>query len=69
MAASGASAPDANLPGVSPQGEILVTLAVEPASLTKLIYAAEHGTIWLSTDPKTAPNAPGGATTRSSVYQ
>ena len=67
--ASGASAPDANLPGVSPQGEILVTLAIDPSSLTKLIYAAEHGTIWLSADPKTAPNAPSGPATRSSVYQ
>lgn len=67
--ASGASTPDANLPGVSPQGEILVTLATEPSSLTKLIYAAEHGTIWLSADPKTAPNAPSGPTNRSSVYQ
>ena len=69
VAADGAKTPDANLPGVTPQGEILVTLAIEPASLTKLIYAAEHGTIWLSADPKTAPNAPGGAATRSSVYQ
>ena len=60
---------DPNLPGTSPQGNILITLAMPASEISRLLYAAEHGTIWLAADPRTAPNAGGGAVTRSGVYQ
>jgi pilus assembly protein CpaB len=60
---------DPTLPGASPQGSLLITLAIDPANLNRLIYAAENGTIWLAGDPKTALEAPGGATSRNGIYQ
>jgi len=56
-------------PGTSPQGSLLVTLALPAGEVTRLVYAAEHGTIWLSIDPRTAPDAPGGAVARNGVYR
>jgi pilus assembly protein CpaB len=59
----------ANRPGTSPQGALLVTLALPANEITRLIYTAEHGTIWLSVDPRNAPDAPGGAVGRNGVYR
>ncbi|MFM8971619.1 MAG: hypothetical protein ACKOOG_03055, partial [Actinomycetota bacterium] len=59
---------DASRPGASPQGALLVTLALPADQVTRLVYAAEHGTIWLSTDPRNAPDAPGGAVVRNGIY-
>lgn len=60
---------DASRPGASPQGALLVTLALPADQVTRLVYAAEHGTIWLSTDPRNAPDAPGGAVVRNGIYR
>lgn len=60
---------DANRPGTSPQGSLLVTVALPSADVARLIYASEHGTIWLSAEPRTAPDAPGGAVARNGVYR
>lgn len=35
----------------APDGDLLVTLAVDPASAQRVIFAAEHGTIWLGGQP------------------
>jgi len=45
--------------GKAPTGEFLVTLALDAPSAERLVFAAEHGTIWLSLEPK---DAPAGAT-------
>ena len=60
---------DQNRPGASPQGALLVTLALPPADVPRLLYAVEHGTIWLSADPRTAPDAPSTAVSRSVMFR
>ena len=60
---------DASRPGTSPQGSLLVTVALPATDVARLVYATEHGTIWLSADPRTAPDAPGGAVARNGVYR
>lgn len=60
---------DASRPGTTPQGSLLVTVALPATDIARLIYATEHGTLWLSADPRTAPDAPGGAVARNGVYR
>ena len=60
---------EANRPGTSPQGALLVTLALPANEITRLVYAAEHGTIWLSVDPRNAPDAPGVPLGRNGIYR
>lgn len=38
--------------GSAPESELLVTLAVTPEDLERLVGATEHGTVWLSSSPK-----------------
>ena len=40
-----------------------------PADVPRLLYAVEHGTIWLSADPRTAPDAPGTPVARSGIFR
>ena len=60
---------DAARPGASPQGSLLVTVALPATDVGRLVYATEHGTIWLSAEARTAPDAPGGAVARNGVYR
>ena len=41
---------------VPPQGTMTVTLAVEAEGAQKLVFAAEHGSVWLSAEPSDAPD-------------
>jgi pilus assembly protein CpaB len=36
-------------------GTILVTLALDAPSVERVVFAAEHGTLWLSAEPQDAP--------------
>jgi pilus assembly protein CpaB len=47
-----------------PEGSVMVTLAVSAASAEKVVFGAEHGTIWLSNEPTSAAS---GASTEKSV--
>lgn len=60
---------DASRPGTTPQGSLLVTVALPNTDVARLIYATEHGTIWLSVEPRNAPEVPGGAVARTGVYR
>ncbi len=40
--------------GTAPVGTFLVTLALDAASVEKVVFAAEHGRMWLSWEPKDA---------------
>lgn len=42
-------------PGSAPDGSFLVTLALDDVDSERLVFAAEHGTIWLSNEPGDAP--------------
>jgi len=39
----------------APAGTILVTLAMDADSVQKVVFAAEHGYVWLSAEPADAP--------------
>jgi len=42
-------------PRLAPTGNLLVTLALDAASVERVVFAAEHGRVWLSTEPRDAP--------------
>lgn len=52
----------------SPDGSLLVTLALDPADAERLVFTAEFGSIWLASERGDVPE--GGTTiqTRGSVY-
>jgi len=41
-------------PGEAPTGRLLITLALDAASSERVIFGAQHGTVWLSLQPRTA---------------
>jgi pilus assembly protein CpaB len=51
-AAVGSSGEDGAEP--VPSGSVIVTLAVSAADAEKVVFAAEHGSIWLSDEPESA---------------
>jgi pilus assembly protein CpaB len=42
-------------PGDAPRSDLLVTLALNDVDSERLVFAAEHGKVWLSIEPKDAP--------------
>ena len=42
---------------VFPNGNLLVTLAVDAPSAERLVFTAEHGTVWLTSEPTDAPES------------
>ena len=54
-------------PAPLPEGSVMVTLTVSAASAEKVIFAAEHGTIWLSNEPTNAVAPGAGSVTGKSV--
>jgi pilus assembly protein CpaB len=53
----------------APGENLLVTLAVDGPSAERVVFAAEHGTIWLAVEPKDAPEAGTAVQTRASIYE
>jgi pilus assembly protein CpaB len=56
-------------PGAAPSGQLLVTLALDPSAVERVVFAAEHGTVWLALDPKTAREDGTRVVDRGNVYQ
>jgi pilus assembly protein CpaB len=54
-------------PAPLPGNSVMVTLAVRAASAEKVVFAAEHGTIWLSSEPADPVASGGDNLTGSSV--
>lgn len=52
-----------------PEGAVVVTLAVSPGDAEKVVFGAEHGTIWLSSEPDDAPEGGTGVRSRENIYQ
>lgn len=48
---------DTKVDTVSPQGNLLVTVAVDAPGAERLIFIAEHGRVWLTSEPADAPVA------------
>ena len=57
--------------GASPVigSELLITLAVEPVNVEKLIFAAEYGRMYLTLEPKDAVDAASQAQTRAVIVK
>lgn len=54
----------------APSGNLLVTLALENAhDVERVVFTAEHGTLWLAFEPKDAPEDDGAVVTRAEVYR
>lgn len=54
---------------LAPTGNLLVTLALEAPSMERLVFAAEHGSIWLSLEPSGAAVEGTRPQTRATVLQ
>lgn len=54
-------------PGNAPNGQLLVTLALDAPSVERVVFAAERGSIWLSIEPDDASPAGTKIVTRSNV--
>lgn len=52
----------------APSGNLLVTLALDAPSVERVVFAAEHGTIWLSAEPAEAPVAGTQIVTKAKVF-
>ncbi len=53
----------------APTGTMMVTLAVDAPSVEKVVYAAEHGHIWLAAEPDAANTAGTAVQNRDSVLR
>jgi len=56
-------------PKPAPQGEMLVTLAVDASAAERLVYSAEFGKIWLSAEPADAPDGGTKVRTWGVIYE
>ncbi len=54
---------------LAPTGNLLVTLAVPAADTEKIVFAAEHGSVWLAVEPEGADEAGTTIQTRETIYQ
>jgi pilus assembly protein CpaB len=64
----GAAAGDGGDAQAKPAEAVTVTLALDGKSAERLIFAAEHGSIWLSSEPADAPTVSTPVTTKKSLY-
>lgn len=56
-------------PAQGPTENLLVTLALDAGAVERVVFAAEHGTIWLAYEPETASSEGTRVQTRGSIYQ
>ncbi len=62
----------ADAPGsvdLAPTGNLLVTLGVPAPDAEKIVFATEHGSVWLAVEPDGAPEDGTRIQTRATVYQ
>ena len=60
---------NADRPTQAASGTYLVTLAVDSAAAEKVVFAAEHGFVWLSAEPEDADEGGTEIVTRGNVYE
>lgn len=61
-------ASDSDDPNQSPDGNLLVTLALTAPEVERLVFTAEYGSIWLAFEPEDAPESGTQVITRGEVY-
>jgi pilus assembly protein CpaB len=60
---------DSTKAATAPQHTLLVTLAVSAGQAEKVVFAAEHGRLWLASEPKDANEGGTQVQTRASIDQ
>lgn len=55
-------------PDLAPTGNLLITLAVDVPQAERIIFAAEHGSIWLSSEDEAADEAGSRLRTPRNIY-
>jgi pilus assembly protein CpaB len=53
---------------VAPSGKLLVTLAVDAPAVERIVFAAEHGRVWLTAEPAEAATTGTSIITKASVF-
>ncbi len=54
---------------LAPTGNLLITLGVSAADLEKIVFSAEHGSVWLADEPETASETGTIIQTRGTIYR
>ncbi|MBW3547709.1 MAG: Flp pilus assembly protein CpaB [Actinobacteria bacterium] len=52
----------------APTAKLLITLALDAPSVERVVFAAEHGFLWLSAEPADAPEGGTKVVTKGNVY-
>ena len=60
---------DAEATAPAPGGNLLVTLALDAPSVERVVFAAEHGTLWLANEPRDASETGTRVQTRGSINE
>jgi pilus assembly protein CpaB len=55
-------------PDLAPTGNLLITLAIDVPQAERIIFAAEHGTIWLSSEDENADESGSRLRTPRNIY-
>lgn len=55
-------------PTLAPTGNLLVTLALDAASVERIVFAAERGTLWLAMEPAGAPEGGTQIVTTGNIF-
>jgi pilus assembly protein CpaB len=53
---------------LSPTGNLLVTLAMDPANAERFVFTSEFGTVWLADESETVSDSPTDIQDRGTVY-
>ncbi len=53
----------------APTDDLLVTLALDAPAVERVVFAAEHGTLWLTLEPESAPEQGTRVQTRGVIYE
>ncbi len=54
---------------LAPTGNLLVTLALDAPAVERVVFSAEHGSVWLAKEPLAAPETGTQIQTRGTIYQ
>lgn len=57
------------VPDLAPTGNLLITLAIEAPSVERLVFTAEHGSVWLALEPEGAPETGTRIQSPATIYQ
>ncbi|MBI2169920.1 MAG: hypothetical protein HYU28_10570 [Actinobacteria bacterium] len=66
---SGAGADEDGETAPAPSESLLVTMALDAPAVEQVVFAAEHGTVWLAIEPTDAPEEGTRVQTRGTIYE